>query len=100
MIRKKSALEASGITDSSSSGMPIYVSTSARKYFRDNVSIGGESFSEIRNDELNKIIANSFSKSTLVKRIKTKSKQDSSKTIWGEIRKAPDIGAYYLSFYR
>jgi hypothetical protein len=99
MIRKKSALEASGITDTSGSGMPIHVSTSARKYFRDNVSIGGESFDKTRNSELNKIIANSFSKSSIIKRIKTKSKNDPSKTIWGEIRKAPDIGAYYLSFY-
>lgn len=98
MIIKKAALEASEVTDSSS-GLPIHVSTSSRKYFREKVSLGGESFAKVRNNELNKIIAESFSKAKLVKKIKSRSKADPSRTIWGEIRSAPDIGAYYLSYY-
>ena len=90
-MHKTAELENSGVTDSIS-GRPLLISTKLRKYFRDNVSFGEESAKQIRNAELNKIIAEYVSKAKEIKSIRTSDG-------WGSIRKSDEFGVYFVVSY-
>ena len=81
---KTSALESAEVSDSETS-LPIFVTTTCRKLFRQS-----ESYAHVQNSELNKIIAEMFSKSSHVKIIKTKDGK-------GEIRKSDSF--YFIASY-
>lgn len=89
---KFSKLESSGIQDSETA-KDIFVSTTVRKYFRENIinkdADGNQINLRLSNEELNHTIAKHVLNSSKVKTIRTKDG-------WGEIRRNSILGVYFI----
>lgn len=89
---KFSKLESSGIQDTETA-KDIFVSTTIRKYFRENIinkDVDGNAINlKLSNEELNNTIAKHVINSSRVKTIRTKDG-------WGEIRRNNVLGIYFI----
>lgn len=89
---KTSSMDPTDFSDES--GRKIYISTGPRKYFREKFP---EDFSEARNDDLNNIIAEDVSKSSILKNfIPGSGSISEKKRELGTIRKSSTFGVYYF----
>lgn len=94
-IFKFSKLEPSGIQDSQL-GKEIYVTTTARKFYRENLGSSDPEASQLgaklSNIELNNILANHASKAKIIKNIKLKDG-------FGQIRYSQPLSCYFIISY-
>jgi hypothetical protein len=91
-MKKLSSIDPTEISDKS--GKKIYISTGPRIYFRNKFY---ENFGSIRNDELNRIIAEDVSNSEDIKTfVPGSSSVDEKKRELGSIKKSKSFGIYYF----
>ena len=92
-IFKFSKLESSGVQDSQI-GKEIFVSTTARKFYRENLQPSDSEFAgmKLSNVEVNNILANQAAKAKIIKNIKTKDG-------FGQIRYSQNLSCYFIISY-